>query len=378
MSIILPIALTGLALVNCRSSDTDKTITPPVESRAYEGPSQMPGPDTVTQPPYGRLTVRGSNLMGAAGEPVQLKGMSSHGMQWYGDLINRESLQYFRDDWNANLVRIAMYTAEGGYAEDPAIKDEVIRAVNLSIELGLYVIIDWHILSDNDPMIHKELAKAFFNEMAERYGRYPHVLFEIANEPHGETAAGDPVKWSNIIKPYAQEVIPVIRRHAPESIVIVGTGNYSLEINDPQNDPLDFANVMYTVHFYAGGIDPETGETGYKQTGVEWLQNNMQEALKAGIPIFVTEWGTSGWDGNSGNDFCTAYQWVRFMAKHKISWANWSISTKDETSASLTGKFSPKKPHDGLLTPSGRFIREAIRGQYDRALTVVEQGKGCP
>ena len=39
----------------------------------------------------------------------------------------------------------------------------------MAISLDLYVIIDWHILSDNNPNIHKEEAKAFFTEMAIEY-----------------------------------------------------------------------------------------------------------------------------------------------------------------------------------------------------------------
>lgn len=363
--------ISSLSLVQCSHSEQKEPPQMP-GPRAYEGVSQAPEPASVTPPPFGWLQVDAQGrLLSEAGEEVQLRGMSSHGLQWFSDLINRQSLVGLREDWQGNLLRLAMYTDEGGYAENPKVKEDLILAANTAIELGLYVIIDWHILKDNDPEMNQQLAKPFFAEMAERYGKYPHVIFEIANEPHGLKANGDPVNWQNSIKPYANTIIPIIREKAPENLVIVGTANYSLEIQEPASDPLAFENIMYTVHFYAGGIDPETGKTGYLQTGIDWLQDKIVAARTAGIAVFVTEWGTSGWDGGSGNDFCAAYQWVTFMDKHKISWANWSISTKDESSAALVQHERASQLESQALSPSGKFIRHAVRGDYQAGLEAV-------
>lgn len=99
-----------------------------------------------------------------------------------------------------------MYTADGGYIDNPSVKNKVKEAVEAAKELGIYVIIDWHILNDGNPNQNKEKAKEFFKEMSSLYGNTPNVIYEIANEPNGD------VNWKRDIKPYAEEVISVIRK----------------------------------------------------------------------------------------------------------------------------------------------------------------------
>ena len=48
------------------------------------------------------------------------------------------------------MIRLAMYTAENGYCGGNAANMEAMvdKGVKACTELGMYVIIDWHILSD--------------------------------------------------------------------------------------------------------------------------------------------------------------------------------------------------------------------------------------
>lgn len=119
---------------------------------------------------YGQLQVIGTNLCNEAGEPVQLRGMSSHGLQWHGKYANRDVLKWLRDDWNTQLWRAAMYVTEGGYMTGKAIKFKVIDSVDAAIDLGMYVLVDWHVHRDQDPNAYKEEALEFFAEMAQTYG----------------------------------------------------------------------------------------------------------------------------------------------------------------------------------------------------------------
>src|SRR5690606_32223319 len=176
---------------------------------------------------HGQLRTSGNQLVNQHGTAVQLRGMSSHGLQWYGEYMNLSSIRWLRDDWGINVIRAAMYTASEGYIENPSVKNKVFEIVDAAIALDIYVIVDWHILSDGNPQQYKEEAKAFFNEVAQRYGNTPNVIYEIANEPNGGG-----VTWNAAIRPYAQEVIPVIRNHAPTSLVIVGTGTWSQDVTD--------------------------------------------------------------------------------------------------------------------------------------------------
>lgn len=291
----------------------------------------------------GKLQVIGNQLCNENKEPVQLRGISSLHLHLYGMFVNRDTLKWLRDDWGISVFRAAMYTEEGGYISNPSVKEKVKEAVEAAVELGIYIIIDWHTLSDGDPNEHKDKSKEFFKEMSELYSDCPNVIYEICNEPNG-----DDVRWANSIKPYAEEIIPVIRKSAPDSIILVGTGNWSQDVHEAADDPLEFNNVMYTCHFYAG-------------THGSWLRDRIEYALQKGAPIFVSEWGTSQANGSDGVYRKESIEWLDFLKDKKISWVNWSLSDKDESSAALTptagteGNWS-----DSDLSESGLFIKYSI------------------
>ncbi|MFZ5987510.1 MAG: cellulase family glycosylhydrolase [Bacillota bacterium] len=298
--------------------------------------------DIVSQ--YGKLKVVGSQLCNQSGQPIQLKGMSSHGLQWYGNFVNYNSMKWLRDDWGMTVFRAAMYTDSQGYITNPSVKNKVKEAVDAAIQLGVYVIIDWHILKDNDPNIYKQQAKEFFKEMATLYGNYPNVIYEIANEPNG------PITWNSHIKPYAEEVIPVIRAIDPDNIILVGTGTWSQDVHDAANNPLSYSNVMYVCHFYAG-------------THGQWLRDRVDYAMNKGVAIFVSEWGTSDASGSGGVFLSQAQTWIDFMASRKISWANWSLCDKAESSAALNpGASTSGGWTDANLSASGKFVKSQMGG----------------
>ncbi|MEK5081914.1 cellulase family glycosylhydrolase [Bacillus sp. FSL H8-0515] len=308
----------------------------------------------------GQLSLKGTQLVSQDGKAVQLKGTSSHGLQWYGDFVNKDSLKWLRDDWGITVFRAAMYTADGGYIDNPSLKNKVKEAVEAAKELGIYVIIDWHILNDGNPNQHKEKAKEFFEEMSRLYGNTPNVIYEIANEPNGD------VNWKRDIKPYAEEVISVIRKHDPDNIIIVGTGTWSQDVNDAANDQLKDANVMYALHFYAG-------------THGQFLRDKANYALSKGAPLFVTEWGTSDASGNGGVFLDQSREWLNYLNSKNISWVNWNLSDKQESSSAL----KPGAAKTGGwplsdLSASGAFVRENILGTKDSTKNSPEtpaQGK---
>lgn len=292
---------------------------------------------------YGQLSIANGQLVDKNGAPVQLKGMSSHGIQWYGNYVNKDTMKWLRDDWGITVFRVAMYTAENGYISNPSLKNKVKEAVAAAQDLGVYVIIDWHILSDNDPNIYKTQSKAFFSEMAGLYKDSPNVIYELANEPNGG------VTWNGQIRPYAQEVTQVIRAKDPDNIIIVGTGTWSQDVHDAADNQLPDKNTMYAVHFYAG-------------THGQFLRDRIDYALSKKAPVFITEWGTSDASGNGGPFLSESKVWTNFLANRKISWANWSLADKNETSAALqSGASSTGGWTANNLTASGKFVRDEIR-----------------
>ncbi|OUL06462.1 cellulase family glycosylhydrolase [Bacillus spizizenii] len=311
----------------------------------------------VTKTPVsinGQLSIKGTQLVNQNGKAVQLKGISSHGLQWYGDFVNKDSLKWLRDDWGITVFRAAMYTADGGYIDNPSVKNKVKEAVEAAKELGIYVIIDWHILNDGNPNQNKEKAKEFFKEMSSLYGSTPNVIYEIANEPNGD------VNWKRDIKPYAEEVISVIRKNDPDNIIIVGTGTWSQDVNDAADDQLKDANVMYALHFYAG-------------THGRFLRDKANYALSKGAPIFVTEWGTSDASGNGGVFLDQSREWLNYLNSKNISWVNWNLSDKQESSSALKPGASKTGgwPLSGL-SASGAFVRENILGTKDSTKDIPE------
>ncbi|NLL72737.1 MAG: cellulase family glycosylhydrolase [Clostridiales bacterium] len=293
--------------------------------------------------PYGQLKVVGNQLCDSRGQAVQLKGMSSHGLQWYGHYMNRDSINYMKNTWGANVVRAAMYTEEKGYMSNPSyMKSKTKEIVEAAIEAGIYVIIDWHILSDGNPNTHREQAKAFFEEMARSYGHYPNVIYEICNEPNG-------VSWSGDIKPYAEYIIPAIRAIDPDNIIIVGTSTWSQDVDIAANNPLSFSNIMYACHFYSG-------------THTQWLRDKIDTALSKGIAVFISEWGTSDASGDGGPFLSEAQVWIDYMNARKLSWCNWSLCDKNEVSAALRGGASTSGGWtDANLSESGKFVSRNMR-----------------
>ena len=174
----------------------------------------------------------------------------------------------------------------------------------------------------------------FFGEMSERYKDSNAVLYEICNEPNGN------VTWNDNVKPYAETVIPVIRANT-NAIILVGSPTWSQDLHEAAKNPINAENIMYTCHFYAG-------------THTDWLRQRIADC---GLPVFVSEWGTSAADGNGGVYFDEAQRWIDFMNERGISWANWSLCDKNESSAALV---NGANVNDGIsedeLTESGKFV----------------------
>ena len=309
--------------------------------------SEAPSVDDST--PYGQhgaLHVENGKLTDADGNIVQLYGMSTHGIAWFPQYINYDSFRTLRDDWNTNCIRLAMYTAEyGGYCaggDKEQLKQLVRDGVSYATELGMYVIVDWHILSDCDPNQNKDEAIAFFREMSEAFADNDNVLYEICNEPNSGTS------WDSI-KSYAEEVIPVIREQKPDAVILVGTPTWSQEIDKAAASPLTFDNVMYTLHFYAG-------------THKDDLRNRLETCAQNNLPVFVSEFGMCDASGNGANDFDSTTKWLDLLNKYQISFCCWNLANKDESSsvfkAASTALFDWT---DEDFNESGRWIRDYFR-----------------
>jgi len=292
----------------------------------------------------GGLYVDGTQLKDASGNAIQLRGISTHGIGWFPEYVNEAAFQTLRDTWGVNLIRLAMYSAEGaGYCtggDQSSLKATIDTGVTAATNLGMYVIIDWHILSDGNPLTYESQAVEFFNEMSAKYASNTNVIYEICNEPNGSS-------WSDI-KSYAETVIPVIRANDPDAVILVGTPNWSQYVDEAAANPLSFDNIMYTVHFYAA-------------THKDDLRNRVTTALNGGLPIFVSEFSVCDASGNGGIDYDSANAWKDLINSNNLSYAAWSLCNKNETSALISSSVSATSGWtEADLSDAGKWVMSMI------------------
>ncbi|MBO5468973.1 MAG: cellulase family glycosylhydrolase [Lachnospiraceae bacterium] len=301
---------------------------------------------------YGALKVSGTQLVSQkTGEQVVLRGVSTHGINWDVGYpyVSREAFQTLRDQYAVNAIRLAMYTTEYyGYCDkagasdsqstvQATLKKRIDTGVTAATELGMYVIIDWHVLNDQNPNKYKDQAKAFFKEMSAQYANYDNVIYEICNEPNGGTT------WSDI-RSYAEIIIPVIRANDPDAIVIVGTPTWSQDVDVAAGKPLSYDNVLYALHFYSA-----THKDSYRE--------KLKTAVAKGLPVIVSEFGVSEASGAGNIDTAEAKKWLDVLDQNGISYFAWSLSNKPESASLLKAGMSKKSGWSkNDLSPAGKWI----------------------
>nr|GFB56221.1 hypothetical protein [Tanacetum cinerariifolium] len=289
---------------------------------------------------HGQLSVKGTQLVDKNGQRVMLRGLSYGWHSLWPRFYNEQSVAWLKDDFHCNVVRAAMgiEVGERCYKKDPAFsKQKIYAVIDGAIKANLYVIVDWH--SHN---VNLAEAKTFFEEVSRKYGKQPNIIYELFNEPDQES-------WRDV-KAYAEEVIHTIRQNDPDNVILVGSPHWDQDVNLPAADPIrGQQNLMYTMHFYAA-------------THRKALRDRTDEALKSGLPIFISESAGMEASGDGPLNDVAWQEYIDWMEARGLSWITWSVSDKDETcsifkkTASSTG---PWKNED--LKESGLKVREYLR-----------------
>ncbi len=267
---------------------------------------------------YGNLSVIGTDLVDKNLQKVQLFGLSTHGFNFFPQFINYNTFANVKTEFGINTIRLAMYTSQkGGYCQDNGIyqnelKTMMVKAINDITSLDMYAIVDWHIVGaeevkDKNPLNWINEASSFFNYISKKFKDNENILYEICNEPNGTTT------WDDI-KKYANIIIPIIRNNNPKAIIIVGTPNYSSDLDSVIKNPIKFDNIMYTYHFYA-----DTHKESHRKM-VETAYNNK-------LPIFVTEHALMNSQGYGSINLESGKAWYDLLDNLNISYIAWNIST---------------------------------------------------
>ncbi len=289
------------------SVSTGRGGSSPVDGSASDVP---PVPALNPVAVHGQLKVVGTQLQDAHGNPVQLKGVSSQWLNYESKTFpeSKSAIQYARDNWKLSVIRAAMgVDASGGYlgtttanANPTAMLNKVNTIVQNAIDLGIYVIVDWHTSNavTSTGGSQAQQASDFFTMIATKYGNTPNVIYEDYNEPNKVT-------WAQI-KPYHQTVVAAIRAVDPDNIIVLGTPTYSQDVDVAAADPVAGTNLMYTLHFYAC-------------THKASLRAKGDMAISMGLPLFITEFGATPADGGvirSGDPYVCedeANNWFAWM-----------------------------------------------------------------
>ncbi|MCX5116118.1 cellulase family glycosylhydrolase [Micromonospora sp. NBC_00362] len=317
--------------VNCTVNGASCAGGPPPTTPPPTTPPPTTPPPTTGTPVerHGQLRVCGTTMCDKSGARVQLRGISSMWLNWetapYAE--NLSALTWMRDNWNLQVIRAAMgVEPAGAYLSDPSkARAQVETIVNNAVTAGVYVIVDWHA---HEAQNNQSQAVAFFGDLARRYGHLPNVIWEPYNEPLQ-------VSWTNVIKPYHQAVVSAIRAADPDNIVVLGTPTWSQDVDVAAASPVSGTNLMYTLHFYSC-------------THGASLRAKGDAAIRAGLALFVTEWGASNADGGLDGRACLpeAQSWVDWMKANGISWTAWKLDVGTDT----TNLLSPGAPVTGGWT----------------------------
>ena len=368
--------------INCGSSTPKSSASTPKSSASTtkssasaaksSASSQLTGNGRGPVSQYGQLQT-GTNSAGqgriygscptwseASGKPVKVRGMS---LFWSIDesatpFYNETAVDALVNDMKIEVIRIAMGTGSddwggsSGYAESPTTQENYIKTiVNAAIKNDIYVIIDWH---SHTAHTEDALAKSFFSKMAKLYGSYDNVIFEIYNEPakddaeptNGGSETGSLISWSTV-RSYAMKIIPVIREYS-DNLIIVGTPSWSADVSAAAKSPITgYDNIAYTFHFYA---------SSHTVSGSGSQGDNVVSAIKSGLPVFVTEWGTCEYTGNGKINSSANTSWQKWLNTYDLSAANWSASIKDESCAAFS---TLNQGYGALAGISGMYYTES-------------------
>lgn len=240
------------------------------------------------------------------------------------------------------------------YALDEGFMRHVDDAVKWALAEDLTIILDFHHYRqmDGDPLDEGEgradlsddgLRERFtliWQQIAERYRAQPvdKVLFEIYNEPHGNT---DGDVWNKLVK----DTLAVMRKSNPDRFVIVDAGNWATAWGlETLQLPEDDRRLIVSVHNYA--------PFDFTMQGASWIENSAkwvgtpccskaqiakinepldiaaEWSVKNNRPIFLGEFGA-----NSIAGYEDRVRYARIMRdeaeKRGFTWAYWDFSSDE-------------------------------------------------
>ena len=294
----------------------------------------------------GALKVENGQLVSNKGETVMLRGISFAGIAFQERYLVDETFEELSKVIGCNVIRLALYTwgvGAAGYCtggNKKQLKEDIIKGVECAKKADMYAMVDWHILQDRNPNKYLDDAKDFFSELSLKLKDYDNVIYEICNEPNN-------CSWQDI-KDYADVIIPIIRENDPDSVIIVGTPDWSSNLSAAIKEPLEYDNLLYSFHFYAASHKDD-------------YRNRIKEAIDNKIPVFISEFGVTSYNGGYPVDYDEANIWTAFLEENNISYVMWNFSTTTEPCAAIKNGTLKKSAFSAEeYTETGHWLMDTI------------------
>ena len=125
----------------------------------------------------------------------------------------------------------------------------------------------------DDPAMQERFF-ALWTRLAKRYGKNPHVAFDLLNEVVSPAVAQ---KWNRI----AAKAVSIVREYAPDTWILIGGVEYNHVNSVPLLDPPADDRIVYNFHCY----EP----LAFTHQKAPWTPN-MPKDLDVAYPISIAEY----------------------------------------------------------------------------------------
>ncbi|WP_459191298.1 sugar-binding protein [Halosimplex sp. J119] len=269
------------------------------------------------------LATDGKWLVDEDGNEVVLRGLATVEPLWgmnYADQRGAdywESLDRLTDEsngWYPSVVRIPCTTEYEKLGIETYAERFLDPIVEHCADNGVYALIDHHLVKEYESDETDRLMRTFWETVAPRYADDSHVLYELYNEPTEPAHWGDDEAAWSAWKEIAQPWVDLVREHAPETPLVVGSPRWTSLPHMAVEDPFEGKNLVYAGHIY-----PDNGQPG------EF--DDTYGAPAEDVPVMITEFG---WDATSDSDVDQGttsgwgdpfFEWLE--SYENVSWIGW-------------------------------------------------------
>lgn len=280
---------------------------------------------------HGKLTKSGKYLIDANNKQMEIRGIGTHFILQYSNLHTLDCINALRS-YGVNCLRISVYLEDYtpkssdnqpayGYLSHPQeTKTAIKELVDICTELGMYVLLDWHVYADGaarqgitgTAMLHRTEAEDFFEYFSNRYKKLPNIMYEIANEPYYTLTAAQCL-------PYIRSIRSIIRANDPNAVIVMNNASDGIPVlyNTLSNDGI--TDIFVSTHQY--------GQNVVSQYQEWWNTYNY--------PLFNTEWGNSSPSGDGAGNDAYAEALLDWYHASGIPHAFWKFTDQTMTTSVL-------------------------------------------